>query len=512
VHPILGDVLTQCDQQGVLVVAAAGNDGCDCLHLPAAHRSILAVGAADANGKPLRSSNWGTQYSNHGLLAIGEGVQGADPSGEIVEYSGTSSATAVVSGIAALLMCLQLEKGAVPSGPKIRQVLLESADRCDSQLQSECFRYLSGALNIERATSLIFAGELQMGHKQSASEFQVVGSGMTASGQSIPTDAGNSQAKLSANAEASGQSTAPSREADLIANRITPSACGCSSAVQPVPQLVFALGQLGFSFASEARVDSFRQHMYDSEHNPNPNPYDAHQLLAYLKNNPWDSSSIIWTLNFELTPVYAIAVDGSVANYVSAKLQEFLADQVAGKVERVSIPGFIYGRVRMVTGEELPVVHPEVRGMFSWNTSGLVSAVVGDSPPNNASREVKQEFHTKREGIKKFLDRVYYELRNLGQTSSDRAINYSATNAFEIERVYESAAKEQMELESISADPSPYGRMGSDCWDVKLTFFFPQRPMQTVKRAYRFTVDVSDIVPVTVGPMREWSIPAFGGY
>jgi hypothetical protein len=28
--------------------------------------------------------------------------------------------------------------------------------------------------------------------------------------------------------------------------------------------------------------------------------------------------------------------------------------------------------------------------------------------------------------------------------------------------------------------------------------------VQTVRKVYRFTVDVSDTVPVTVGPLRSW--------
>jgi hypothetical protein len=30
--------------------------------------------------------------------------------------------------------------------------------------------------------------------------------------------------------------------------------------------------------------------------------------------------------------------------------------------------------------------------------------------------------------------------------------------------------------------------------------------VQTVRKVYRFTVDVSDVVPVTVGPMRSWFV------
>ena len=89
-------------------------------------------------------------------------------------------------------------------------------------------------------------------------------------------------------------------------------------------------------------------------------------------------------------------------------------------------------------------------------------------------------------------------------TPQDRAINFAATNAFAFEKVYESALREKMELESINVVRSPICRPGSDCWDVEVYFFYPERQVQTVRRVYRFTVDVSDVVPVTVGPTRSW--------
>jgi hypothetical protein len=61
-----------------------------------------------------------------------------------------------------------------------------------------------------------------------------------------------------------------------------------------------------------------------------------------------------------------------------------------------------------------------------------------------------------------------------------------------------------MELESVHVVRSPICRPSSDCWDVEVYFFYPERQVQTVRRVYRFTVDVSDIVPVTVGPTRSW--------
>jgi hypothetical protein len=91
-------------------------------------------------------------------------------------------------------------------------------------------------------------------------------------------------------------------------------------------------------------------------------------------------------------------------------------------------------------------------------------------------------------------------------TSAERAINFAATNAIKVADVYQSAAAEAMELDSVSVERSPISRPDSDCWDVKMMFFYPDRPAQSVRRSYRFTVDVSDVVPVLVGPVRSWSV------
>ncbi|NER84293.1 MAG: S8 family serine peptidase [Leptolyngbya sp. SIO1D8] len=58
-----------CQDNNVLIVAAAGNDGCDCLHVPAALPAVLAVGAMDSQGQPMEFSNWGEIYPEQGILA-----------------------------------------------------------------------------------------------------------------------------------------------------------------------------------------------------------------------------------------------------------------------------------------------------------------------------------------------------------------------------------------------------------------------------------------------------------
>lgn len=150
-EPILVEAVNHCVNSGVLIIAAAGNQGCDCLNIPGALPSVLAVGAMDELGNPMESSNWGKAYQTQGILAPGEKVLGAKPGGGIFLGSGTSYATAIVSGIAALLLSLQLKHRHNPNPLFIRQVLLESAlkDEGNSRL------YLAGRLNVEGALSLV---------------------------------------------------------------------------------------------------------------------------------------------------------------------------------------------------------------------------------------------------------------------------------------------------------------------------------------------------------------------
>jgi PatG C-terminal len=53
-------------------------------------------------------------------------------------------------------------------------------------------------------------------------------------------------------------------------------------------------------------------------------------------------------------------------------------------------------------------------------------------------------------------------LRNPGQSSAERALNFAATNALEVSRVYESAIREEMELDSIEVERSPISPPGAD--------------------------------------------------
>jgi hypothetical protein len=473
-HPILRDAVDYAASQGVLIVAAVGNDGCECLHVPSALESVLAVGAIDRNSQPLSFSNWGATYLKTGIMALGQDIEAALPGGQYGMMTGTSFAAAAVAGVAALLLSVQRKLGEPISPAVIRQVLLNSATVCEPEKVLECHRMMAGQLNIPNALELLISRRVLMS---------------TVDDQAITE-------------------SRPAIEPATSLSQVHPSDCGCgcggptgSGTKNTTPpttvQFVYALGVLGLDFGSEARRDSILQHVSSGSESGSPT-FDLPALFRYLDENPWDAQSLLWTLNLDATPIYVIQPVGAFASTAFDRLRQFFREQVAEGVERVSVPGVLAGRTRLMNGQVVPSLLPDLRGMHNWNTSALVDAV---SPAKQAGKTTQRT-----DGITSFLSRIYYGFRNLGLTPQDRALNFAATNALNVAKVFESALKDGMNLDAVEVERSPVCRPESDCWDVKLVFFDPEHQTQRARMVYRFTVDVSDINPVMVGPVRSWPV------
>ncbi|MFM6097001.1 MAG: S8 family peptidase [Dolichospermum sp.] len=510
-----------CKDHNVLIVAAAGNDGCECLHVPASLPTVLAVGAMNDQGKPIDFSNWGESYQNQGILAPGENILGAKPGGGTQKLSGTSFATPIVSGVAALLLSLQVQRGETPDPAKVRGVLLETAIPCTDKDTDDISRCLLGKLNISGALAYFTGGTMseELDTVETVDSIEAAGCGcaeITKSAEPepnpeefIPPEFFPVVPAVTTSAPFTNSSNSQSTTMSNRTSYIT-----ASQAPSDLAQvnLVYALGTLGYDFGSEARRDSFKQLMpgvqIDGTAIP-ANPYDARQMVDYLGDNLSEAKSLIWTLNLELTPVYAIEPGGAFARDVYAILQQLLSGQIQAEdsenyVERVSIPGILSGRsVKLFSGQVVPVIEvPNTRGLYGWKVNTLVQAAI--ETVQAQATEAQEE--SIRRTLGSFLSRIYYDLRNLGTTSQDRALNFASTNAFQAASTFAEAVATGMELDSITVEKSPFCRLDSDCWDVKLKFFDPENSRRA-KKLFRFTIDVSDIIPVTLGEVRSWSTP-----
>jgi cyanobactin maturation PatA/PatG family protease len=223
------------------------------------------------------------------------------------------------------------------------------------------------------------------------------------------------------------------------------------------------------------------------------------ELIAYLQQNKEFAAGLTLILMQDQIPLYAVQPAGPFAEIAYDKMFDALISSIqeSGSEQRISLPGFISGSTRLMNGMTVPVVVPDPRGVFRWRSRDLVVA----------TREIAGDQVDSDEQLMNYLNRVYYELRNLGVSPQDRAINHSATNAYQPRGAFVDAAARSLVLDTIRVVKSRICRPDSDCWDVELVMFDDDDERKP-NWVYRFTVDVAEVIPVTVGPVRSWAARA----
>lgn len=120
----------KAEAKGILFVAAAGNERSNSdisKYYPANYEleNIISVTAINPNNKVLSSSNYGSKTVD--IAAPGENIYSTAPGNSFFNLTGTSQATAFVSGLAALLMAHNSEFNAYT----VKKYILKTGDSSD---------------------------------------------------------------------------------------------------------------------------------------------------------------------------------------------------------------------------------------------------------------------------------------------------------------------------------------------------------------------------------------------
>ena len=530
---LLKRALARAEDAGVVVVNPAGNNYAQAWCSPANIPSVLAVGALADSGSPAKFTNFGTQYLGHAIMGPGEDVPGAKPGGGIVLEDGTSVAAPVVTGVIAALTSAVYEQTGQIAPQLVREVLLATARPCTGPAADRC---IGGVLAIDRAIAVLLDGMTVSEAIEAFPQEHIAAPATPA----LPVPPGPAHQELPPHSVARHY---PGGRPDAKA-AYTPAEPGVQPAgVEPAlryPAHTFALGQVSVEFPDERTRLMFAEAM--GVPLPSGAIDDVPALIAYLDTAPPQARQLNWVLQIDGAKRYAIRPSGVYADDVYDMLAALALALANGSISLCSIPGVARSTLTTLADgtrvRDLRVA--ALRGIYGWHPQEVArqsleavhgaalaprlddplvaveqadagaergdAAVVGFSEstrldwPALATPPTPQIERAMRDA----LDLISFRRPQSPEVSRERAVNFAATNGYQVAAAFLDAMNEGLSFEGYGVEYSPFARVSGNCWDVVLRFIDPDVD-ERAPREYRLTVDIDDVVPVTVGRMRRWA-------
>jgi hypothetical protein len=468
INSIVEKAFESARKAGILIVNPVGNDHGTTYGYPAIEEFVLAVGNVNDSGEPADSTNFGALHEGHGVMANGTNILGAQIGGGVGRERGTSLSAPIVSAVAALILSKRISEGKSLDPMEVGRAIIASATPYRGEFQDEC---IGGILNPMGALEMVESGSVPAPF---GTDTVKVGNPRSAPGLP-PRSRVNWMGKKPRGVEQSA------KEAESEAESVEQSL--------RVPTFVFALGSVGFEIPTDLAYEALEQERTSA--GIEGSVADAGVMGQLLAERPSLGERLTWLLEANGEPLYALEPEGPLAAEIYLNLAEALTAQVLGEVDTVSIPGLRISAQRSLRdGTRVPRVTMDVvRGLYAWT----VESSVDSSGLDVDSREI----------LLSILRAIKDESRNDGAGGPARTLNYLMANPVQLAMSAVSAQREGFTFGGLNILRSTFSRPYSDCWDIELVFVDTEDEFRA-GLIHRHTVDVADIMPVSVGKLKAW--------
>jgi hypothetical protein len=206
-----------------------------------------------------------------------------------------------------------------------------------------------------------------------------------------------------------------------------------------------------------------------------------------------------WTLDSLTT-----AMDGTVLRELRVTALRGVYGWRAAQVAEQSLSSVHRDALAGGVGRREGATAPDADAIVSGD--GTENAVLGisESPVVSWPRLREQPSADVQAAVTDFLQQVYFRADQEPEVTRDRAVNFAATNGYQVAAAFLDAMRDGLQYIGYRTEYSPFARVGGMCWDVIVQFNDPKKGSRA-KREYRMTVDIADVMPVTVGRLRRWA-------
>lgn len=181
--------------------------------------------------------------------------------------------------------------------------------------------------------------------------------------------------------------------------------------------------------------------------------------------------------------------------------------ETPSRASKVAIAGTLSNkRVMLTTGQQVEVIHPDLRGMSTWNTLRLLRVALKSFDGLQGDAEADAWTF-----VGRITSRLYELARNDGKAPQDRALNWASTAFLQqvrpllLSRTFRDSlgGLNTAAVNDVQVRPAACQETGGE-YDVELSLFSTENALRGLT-VLASKVDVSDIVPVTLSPTRVFN-------